>query len=376
MPPFTRRQVLAASTLALTLTPALSTQAQTPAASATPAWPPVPALVAHRGASALKPELTMAAFEQALADGADLIELDVVMSKDGVPVLRHENALAALNADGSVQVATTNVATHTQWADRKTTKTVDGTIQTGWFAEDFTWAELQTLRAMERIPSLRPVSAALNGTLPLATLQDAADLVRQHTTQTGRQVGLFIELKHAAHAKAAGLDMARTVAAFLEKNQWSSAQAPVLVKSFEVQVLKDLRALSPVRIVQLLTERGGPPDLAAQGTSYEQMGSAEGLAAIAQYAQGISVTKRMAMTMERGQWTAATPLVQRAKKAGMQVHVWTLRPENQYLPNPYKKGTDPAARGDALAEARAILGGGVHSLITDDPGSIRAAFGR
>lgn len=340
------------------------------------AWPPVPALSAHRGASALKPEHTQAAFEQALQDGADMLELDVVLSQDGMLVVRHDNALAALNADGSVQFATTNVAQHPEFAARKTTKMVDGENLTGWFTEDFSWAELQSLRATERFPQLRPASAALDGQLPLMTLQQVAALIQAHNSQAARPAGLFIEIKHAAHAKALGLDMVKAMTDFLNHNQWNHAASPVLVKSFEVQVLKDLRAHSPVRMVQLLSNKNGPPDLASQGVTYAQMGTPQGMAAIQQYAQGVSLLRHLAADMDKGQWVRASAVMRAAKDAGLSVHIWTLRPENQFLPNPYKNGSNPAQRGNAQAEAKALLALGADGLITDDPASIRAAFGR
>lgn len=340
------------------------------------AWPPVPALSAHRGASALQPELTQAAFEQALTDGADILELDVVLTKDGIPLVRHENALALLNADGSVKQATTNIAQLPQFADRQTTKTVDGKSQTGWFAEDFTWPELQTLRATERFAALRPANAARDGQLPLMQLQQVADLVKAHNVTATRPVGLFIELKQAAHAKAQGLNMRQALLDFLNHNQWNSADAPVLVKSFEVDVLQDLRAHSPVRIFQLLSQKGGPPDLVAQGMTYAQMATPQGLAHIQQYAQGVSLLRNLAADTEQGRWVHPSAIMQAAKAAGLQVHVWTLRPENQYLPKGYQSTGSPAERGDALQEARDLLAVGVDGVITDDPASVRAAFGR
>ncbi|WP_406623633.1 glycerophosphodiester phosphodiesterase family protein [Acidovorax sp. SDU_ACID1] len=355
---------------AVVLPAATTAQAQTP-------WPPVPALSAHRGASALYPEMTQPAFAQALQDGADLLELDVVLSRDGVPVVRHDAALAAPEVGEGMPFATTDVATRPEFAQRKTTKTVDGVRQTGWFAEDFTLQELKTLRTVERFAQLRPGSAAHDGQHPLLTLQEVADLAKAHTARTGRPAGLLIELKHAAYLQAQGLDLGRALLEFLERNQWSSAQAPVIVQSFEVQVLKELRARSPVRILQLLGGKGGPPDRAAQGATYAQMASAQGMAAIAAYAQGVALPRQLAMAMDKGRWIAPSAATREAKAAGLAVHVWTLRPENQFLPPAYRKGTNPADRGDALAEARAILGsGGVDGLIADDPAAIHDAFRR
>lgn len=349
---------------------ALTTMAQTPA------WPPVPALSAHRGASALYPEMTQPAFTQAMADGADLLELDVVMSKDGALIVRHDAALATLPAEGRPALATTDVAQRSEFASRQTTKVVDGESQTGWFAEDFTLAEIQTLRTVERMPQLRPASAAHNGKYPVLTLQQVADLAKAHSVQSGRTVGLLIELKHAAYLKAQGHDMVKAMQAFLAHNQWNSASAPVLVQSFEVQVLQDLRATGPVRMLQIMNNKGGPPDLAAQGVTYAQMATADGMAQIAQYAQGVSLLRHLAADMDKGQWSRASAATQAAKKAGLAVHVWTLRPENQFLPGPYKKGGNPAERGDALAETKALLATGVDGLIADDPAAVRAAFPR
>lgn len=339
-----------------------------PAAHAQPpaAWPPVPALTAHRGASALWPEMTLPAFEQALRDGADLLELDVVLTRDGVLLVRHENALSA----------STNVADLPQFADRKTTKTVDGRTLTDWFAEDFTWPELQTLRATERYPQLRPANAARNGQLPLLQLQQVADLVHAHNAQASRPAGLFIELKQAAHAKAAGLDMRQAVLDFLEHNQWNRADAPVQLMSFEVGILQALRAHSPVRIFQLLSQKGGPPDRQAQGTTYAQMATPQGLADIQRYAQGVSLLRSLAAEAEHGRWVRPSALTRAAQAAGLQVHVWTLRPENQFLTQAYQSSHDRAQRGDAMREAQDLLATGVEGLIADDPGALRAAFSR
>lgn len=360
----------------LSLCTALLLACATHASAWASTWPPVPSLSAHRGASALKPEHTQAAFEQAIQDGADILELDVVLSQDGVLVVRHDNALAALNADGSVKFATTNIAQHPEFAARKTTKMVDGASLTGWFTEDFTWAELQSLRATERFAALRPASAALDGQLPLMTLQQVATLIQAHNATAARPAGLFIEIKHAAHAKALGLDMVKAMVDLLNHNQWNHAESPVLVKSFEVQILQDLRAHSAVRIVQLLSNQNGPPDLAAQGVTYAQMGTAQGMANIRQYAQGVSLLRHLAADMDKGQWVRASAVMRAAKDAGLSVHIWTLRPENQFLPNPYKNGSNPAQRGNAQTEAKALLSIGADGLITDDPASIRAAFGR
>jgi len=370
MPPRLRRHLHT-----ITVTAGLLATTQLAQASP-PAWPPVPALIAHRGSSALKPEMSQPAFEQAMHDGADLLELDVVLSKDGVLLVRHDAALAAMEVNGEPPFSTTDVATHAEFSTRKTTKLVDGKKETGWFAEDFTLQELKSLRAIERFPQLRPSSAKLDGKFPLLTLQEVADLAKAYTAKTNRKVGLLVEIKHAAYLKAQGQDIGQAVLKFLQHNHWSSAQAPVFVMSFEVEVLKQLRSASPVRILQLMRIGDGPPDLAQQGVSYVQMRSSEGLAKVAQYAQGVALAREMVMETDRGRWISLSRVMRNAKAAGLSVHVWTLRPENLHLPSAYRKGSEPAGRGDALEEARAFLGAGVDGVITDDPGAIRSLFKR
>ena len=168
-------------------------------ATAQPAWPPTPTVIAHRGASALRPEHTLAAYQKAIDDGADIIEPDLVVTKDGVLVARHENAMAILNADGSVKEATTDVVDRPEFAGRKATKTIDGQPITGWFTEDFTLAELKTLRARERIPAQRPANTAYNGQFEIPTLQEVIDLAKAQSAKTGRTIGIYPETKHPTY---------------------------------------------------------------------------------------------------------------------------------------------------------------------------------
>ena len=194
-----------ATCLLSTAVPAI---AQTPAgATALAAWPPQPVLIAHRGASALRPEHTLAAYQQAIDDGADIIEPDLVITQDGVLVARHENAIAIVNADGVVQEATTNVAERPEFASRKTTKTIDGKPLTGWFTEDFTLAELKTLRARERIPQLRPANTRYNDQFEVPTLQEVIDLAKAQSAKTGRTIGIYPETKHPSYFQSIGLPL-------------------------------------------------------------------------------------------------------------------------------------------------------------------------
>ena len=343
------------------------------------AWPPTPTVIAHRGASALRPEHTLAAYQKAIDDGADIIEPDLVITKDGVLVARHENAIAILNTDGSVKEATTDVVDRPDFAGRKTTKTIDGQAITGWFTEDFTLAELKTLRARERIPALRPANGAYNGQFEVPTLQEVIDLAKAQSAQAGRTIGIYPETKHPTYFQSIGLPLEAPLLAVLEKNGWNHADAPVIVQSFEVANLQALRKQSSVRLAQLVAPTGRPYDFVAQGyaqkRSYADLLTPEGLAQVARYANAIGAFKTLVVPVHNGLPGAPTGLVQRARAAGLAVHVWTLRPENAFLPARLKKApaADGTVRGDSVAEITAYLRAGIDGFFTDDPAVGRAA---
>jgi len=248
-------------------------------------WPPTPTVIAHRGASALRPEHTLAAYQKAIDDGADIIEPDLVITKDGVLVDRHENALCILNADGSVKEATTNVAELPEFASRKATKVIDGTTITGWFTEDFTLAELKTLRARERIPVIRPGNVQYNDQFQVPTLQEVIDLAKAQSAATGRTIGIEPETKHPSYFKSIGLPLEAPLLATLERNGWNNKSAPVFVQSFEVSNLKEIRQQSTVRLAQLVSSSGRPYDFVLQGAAntrtYADMVTPDGLKEIA-----------------------------------------------------------------------------------------------
>lgn len=348
-----------------------------PAAPAA-AWPPKPALIGHRGASALRPEHTLASYQQAIDDGADIIEPDLVITRDGVLVARHENAIAILNADGSVKEATTNVADRPEFAGRRATKTIDGQAITGWFAEDFTLAELKTLRARERIPALRPANARFNDQFEIPTLQEVIDLAKAQTARTGRTIGIYSETKHPTYFQSIGLPLEAPLLATLEKNGWNHAGAPVFVQSFEVANLRAIHARSSVRLVQLVAGGGRPYDFAARGDArtYADLVTPQGLAEIATYAQGLGPSLGMVIPVAQGAFGQPTALVANAHAAGLMVHPWTLRPENAFLPARLKKDpvADGAQRGDARAAMDAFLATGIDGIFTDDPAVGRAAI--
>lgn len=345
--------------------------------SDTPAWPPVPTVIGHRGASALRPEHTLAAYQRAIDDGANLIEPDLVITKDSVLVSRHENAIAILNDDGSVREATTDVADRPEFAARKTTKTIDGTAITGWFVEDFTLAELKTLRARERIPAIRPANVAYNGQFEVPTLQEVIDLAKAQSIAKGRTIGVIPETKHPTFFQSIGKPLEPVLLAVLEKNGWNSKDAPVFVQSFEVANLKALRKQSTVRLVQLLSNTGRPYDFTVAGNTqtYADLATAEGLKSIAAYADVVGSHKDLVIPVKNGVLGAATSLVKDAHALNLSVHIWTLRPENNFLPAAYKKApnTDNTVRGDSVGEIQAFLKAGVDGFFTDDPAVGRQA---
>ncbi len=314
----------------------------------TPLSPPI--VIAHRGASGLRPEHTLAAYDLAIDQGADFIEPDLVPTKDDVLVARHENHIDE----------TTDVAAHPEFADRRTTKTIDGQTMTGWFVEDFTLAELKTLRAKERLPSLRPANTAYDGQFEIPTLAEIIALAKRRSTETGRTIGIYPETKHPTYFASIGHPTDLPLVAALREAGWDSDRAPVFIQSFEVANLQRLHALTKVRLIQLLAGQGGPADGAAP--SYAQMITPAGLRAITAYAYGIGPDKAML-------WNGATPttLVRDAHALGLRLHPWTYRAENQFLPDRFRAGTDPAAHGDVAAEIAAGLRLGIDGFFTDYP---------
>lgn len=340
--------------------------------------PPRPVLIAHRGASALRPEHTLQAYREAIRAGADFIEPDLVITRDGVLVARHENAIAILAADGSVREATTDVADRPEFAARKTTKTIDGQALSGWFVEDFTLAELKTLRARERIPAIRPANVQFNDRFEVPTLQEVIDLAKAESARSGRSIGIYPETKHPTYFQSIGLPLEPVLLQVLERSGWNHAQAPVFVQSFEVENLRWLRARSSLRLVQLLAPRGRPYDSVARGSGpgYADMATPAGLAAIARYANGIGPSKSMVIPVVQGVNAAPTSLVADAHRAGLLVHPWTLRPENAFLPQSLKSAPvdDGARRGNARADMDDFLRAGIDGIFTDDPAVGRAAI--
>ncbi len=313
-----------------------------------PSTPPI--VIAHRGASGLRPEHTLAAYDLAIDQGADFIEPDLVPTKDDVLVARHENAIAD----------TTDVADHPEFASRRTTKTIDGHSLTGWFVEDFTLAELKTLRAKERLPKLRPANTAYDGRFEIPTLAEIIALAKRRSAETGRTIGIYPETKHPTYFAGIGHPTDLLLVAQLKAAGWDSATAPVFIQSFEVKNLQRLHAVTRVRLIQLIDGEGGPADAAQP--SYAAMITPAGLKAVAAYAYGIGPNKGMLWA-----GTTPSPLVADAHAAGLRVHPWTYRAENMFVPDRFRRGTDPAAHADIAAEIDAGLAQGIDGFFTDFP---------
>jgi glycerophosphoryl diester phosphodiesterase len=318
-----------------------------------------PIIIAHRGASGHRPEHTLAAYELAIAMGADYIEPDLVSTSDGVLVARHENEISS----------TTDVADRPEFADRQTTKVIDGNEVTGWFTEDFTLAELKTLRARERLPDLRVDNTAFDGLFEIPTLQEVIDLARQ------AEVGIYPETKHPTYFDSIGLSLEEPLVETLHRNRYRGRRAPVFIQSFETANLRELNEMTKLPLVQLLSSSGQPYDLTVAGDdrTYADLATPEGLREIATYADGIGPSKDMIIPVgDDGSLLEPTSLVDDAHAEDLLVHPYTFRNENEFLPTDFQAGDPtsaifPAATGDAPAEYRRYFDLGVDGLFSDYP---------
>jgi glycerophosphoryl diester phosphodiesterase len=317
-------------------------------------------VVGHRGASGYRPEHTLEAYTLAVRQCADFIEPDVVATKDGVLVARHENEIGG----------TTDVADHPEFAARRTTKTIDGGAVTGWFTEDFTLAELRTLRARERIPEIRPQNAAYDGRYVVPTLQEVVDLAQGLETCDGGPVGVYPETKHPSYFRSIGLPLEPRLVYLLHANGLDEPSDPVLLQSFEVGNLQALAGMTQLRVVQLIGCAGRPWDLAAAGDprTYADLVTPAGLDVVRTYADGIAVCKDVLVPVgPDGRLGPPTPVVADAHCRGLFVHAWTFRRENLFLPPAFRVGPDPNAPGDVVGEIRTFLRAGVDGFFTDNP---------
>lgn len=330
---------------------------------------PQVSVYAHRGASALLPEHTLAAYAQAISDGADYIEPDLVMTRDGVLVARHENEIGT----------TTDVATHAEFADRRTTKLIDGQKVEGWFSEDFTLAELKTLYARERLPGLR--GTAFDSQFRIATLDEIIAFLVQQAARVDRGIGLAPEIKHGSYFRGIGLPMEERLLATLRADSYTNV-APILIQSFETANLRALRGQlgndSNIRLLQLIGAADArPADIALTGgtLTYAQMTTPAGLRDVAGYADAIGAEKRTLLPLDaQGRLAAPTALIADAHAAGLQVVAYSFRPENPFLPPALRQGADNARNPDgSVAEMRAYLQAGIDAFFTDDPALGRRA---
>ena len=316
-----------------------------------------PAVIAHRGACGYRPEHSASAYRLALSLGADAVEPDLVATRDGVLVIRHENEISG----------TTDVATREEFAGRRRTREVDGTAVTGWFTEDFTWHELATLRVRERLPRLRPQSARFDGLERMLRIEDLLRLLDRHEERTGDRPVLVAEVKHATHFGSAGLPMDELVAAALAGVPGDA----LMVESFEQTVLDRLRARGTAgRRVYLLEAEGAAPDLVAHhgsaAPSYAAKLAPDSLAALATEVDGISLPKSLVLESAHGV-RRSSGLVERALEAGLEVYAWTLRAENRFLFREHRLGPNKSDHGDWMREFSLILGTGVTGVFADQP---------
>ncbi len=329
-------------------------------------------VIGHRGASALRPEHTLASYARAIADGADFVEPDLVMTKDGVMVARHENEIGS----------TSDVGAHPDFASRRTRKSIDGEEVSGWFSEDFTLAELRTLRARERLPQLR--STQYDGQFSIATLDEIIDFVAAESAACGRVIGIIPEIKHGTYFRQLGLPMEDALLATLAAHEYTRA-APLEIQSFEIGNLKYLRGKldagdhAHIRLLQLLgDDEQQPYDVTAAGgkLSYAQMVTPTGLRDIAAYADAIGPNVRAIIPLRHdGKFAAPTTLVRDAHAVGLELHPYTFRPENHFLPKSLWQGSDPRMFNEAgsIAEIRAYLDAGIDGFFTDAPALGRKA---
>ncbi|MBB3103467.1 glycerophosphodiester phosphodiesterase [Azomonas macrocytogenes] len=318
-----------------------------------------PLVVGHRGASGYVPEHTLASYALAILQGADYVEPDLVMTRDGKLVARHDNELGL----------TTDVKQHPEFADRKRTKEIDGKPLEGWFSEDFTLEEIKQLRAIERIPNIRPGNVRLDGAFEVPTFQEIIDLVKAMQLSEGRRIGIYIETKHPTHFQQLGLAMERPLVDTLKRNGYVTAKAPIYIQSFEVENLKTLNNLTPLRLVQLF-DAGQPYDQQVKGTdlTYAKMATAEGLQNIARYAEGVGPEKSYVIPRDAsGNLGSPTDFVPNAHAAGLTVHPFTFRAENNFLPTNLRSSEKLDERGDIDTEIRAFLDAGIDGLFIDQP---------
>jgi len=322
-----------------------------------------PIVIGHRGASGYRPEHTLASYQLAIDLGADYIEPDLVSTRDGHLVARHENDISG----------TTDVASHPEFASRRATKVIDGVTITGWFTEDFTLAELKTLHARERLPALRPQNATYDGQFEIPTFEEVIALAQRESRRRHRVIGIYPETKHATYFQSIGLSLEEPLVHILNDAGLRNKQDAVFIQSFEVHNLQKLRRMTRLPLIQLIDAAGAPFDFVAAGDprTYADLVTPGGLHEIARYADGIGVNKNLIVPRDAtGKLLAPTNLIPDAHAEHLLVHSWTFRAENSFLPRDYQIG-DPAGplfaglRGDFPAEIKLFFNLGLDGMFTD-----------
>ncbi len=318
-------------------------------------------MIAHRGASGYRPEHSLAAYELAIAQGADMLEPDIVATKDGVLVIRHENEISG----------TTDVAQHEEFADRRTVKIVDNEPLEGWFTEDFTWDELCSLRCRERLPDVRLESTGFDGQFELLRLTDLLSLV----DAVDRPVSLCIELKHATYFDEENLALDALLARDLAVAGWAANDDRLVIESFEKSILVRMREAGIGAHHVYLLEHGAVAFdelvwAASEGVpalTYNDEVSEAGLEAFMGRMSAISVDARFLIDPRTGDISRGIQLVRRAHALGLKVFTWTLRPENQFLPLPFRRGDEPGTWGDYATAWSAVMQTNVDAVFADHP---------
>jgi len=317
-------------------------------------------VIGHRGASGYRPEHTLESYQLAIRLGADYIEPDLVSTKNGVLVARHENEIST----------TTDVADHPEFADRHTTKTIDGVSVTGWFTEDFTLRELKTLRAVERLPGVRPGNTRYDGRFQVPTFRQVLKLAVSASERTGRTIGVAPETKHPTYFDSIGLSLEEPLLRALRRAGLNRRRSEVLVQSFEVSNIRQFARRSRVGILQLIGSSGAPYDFVESGKprTYEDMVTPRGLRRIARYADVLGPDKNVLIPRDANSYLLEpTDVVDDAHAAGLEVMPYTFRDENQFLPADFRVGGDPNAKGDAFGEYKVFFNIGIDGVFADMP---------
>ncbi|GAA4538784.1 glycerophosphodiester phosphodiesterase [Amycolatopsis samaneae] len=319
-----------------------------------------PVIIGHRGAPGYRPEHTLASYELAFRQGVNWVDVDLVPTKDGQLVARHEPEIGG----------TTDVAKHPEFASRKTTKVIDGTSLTGWFTEDFTLAELKTLRAEERIPQNRPNNQMYNGRYQIATYQEVLDLTKRLSRELHRTVGTYPEVKHSTYFQSIGNPTEPKLVSILDRNGLNRRNAPVIIQSFEVSNLIALHRQVRVPLLQLTDATGAPADFVAKGDkrTYADLVTPQGLREVAKYADYLGPAKSQIIPLDAaGNLTQPTAIVRDAHAAGLKVQPYTFRNENPFLPKNLRSSDRPDAYGNVFAEEAAFFKAGVDGFFADQP---------